>query len=85
MFAGVQIKGPGVGVNGVADYQRSGSVAGGFAPLPLGEFLSYLSLSKHFPDFMRGIVDTKAIVYYLSITALFLYMAIRSIETGRWR
>jgi ABC-2 type transport system permease protein len=60
-------------------------IAGSYAPGPLGEFLSYLSLSYHFPDFMRGIVDTKALVYYLSVTALFLYMAIRSIETSRWR
>jgi ABC-2 type transport system permease protein len=47
--------------------------------------VSYLSLSSHFPDFMRGIVDTKAIVYYLTVTALFLYFAIGSLETERWR
>ena len=61
------------------------SIAGNFVPGALGEVLSYISLSHHFPDFIRGIVDTKAVVYYLSITALFLYMAIRSIETDRWR
>ena len=60
-------------------------IAGNFVPGALGEVLSYISLSHHFPDFIRGIVDTKAVVYYLSITALFLYMAIRSIETDRWR
>ena len=58
---------------------------GNFAPKALGEVLAYLSLSHHFPDFMKGIVDTRAIVYYLSVTALFLYLATRSIETGRWR
>ena len=61
-----------------------GSV-GSFAPGPVGEVLSYLSLSSHFPDFMRGIVDTKAIIYYLSVSALFLYLATGSIESGRWR
>ncbi len=59
-------------------------VAGSFAPGGFGELLSYLSLSYHFPDFMRGIVDTQAIVYYLSLTGLFLYSATGSIETGRW-
>ena len=58
---------------------------GSLAPGPVGEVLSFLSLSHHFPDFMRGIVDTQAIVYYLSVTALFLFLAIGSIETGRWR
>jgi len=55
-----------------------------FAPGGLGEVLSYLSLVDHFPDFVRGIIDTRAIVYYLSVTALFLFLAVRSIETGRW-
>ena len=60
-------------------------VAGSLVPGAFGQILSNLSLSYHFPDLMRGIVDTKAIVYYLSATALFLYFAISSIEAGRWR
>jgi len=59
-------------------------MAGGTAPEALGEVLSYLSLSYHFNDFIRGVVDTRAIIYYLSVTALFLYLAIRSLETSRW-
>ena len=59
--------------------------AGDFAPGFLKELLTYLSLSSHFYDFVRGIIDTKAVVYYLSITALFLYLAIRSTEIDRWR
>jgi ABC-2 type transport system permease protein len=57
----------------------------GLAPGPLAEVLSFLSLSYHFPDLIRGVVDTQAIVYYLSVTTLFLYLSIESIETGRWR
>jgi ABC-2 type transport system permease protein len=60
-------------------------VTGNMVSGPLGEVLAYLSLSHHFPDFMRGIIDTRAIVYYISVTALFLYLAMGSIETGRWR
>lgn len=56
-----------------------------FAPGPVGELLAYVSLSAHFPDFMRGVVDTRAIVYYVSVTAIFLFMAIRSTETDRWQ
>ena len=58
---------------------------GRLVPGALGELLSSLSLSHHFADFVRGIVDTRAVVYYLSVTALFLYLAIRSVETDRWR
>lgn len=60
-------------------------LAGNLAPGPLGNLVSYLSLSAHFPDFMKGIVDTRAVVYYLSVTAVFLFLAVRSIEADRWR
>jgi ABC-2 type transport system permease protein len=53
-------------------------------PTAIGQVLSYISLSYHFSSFSIGIIDTKSIIYFLSIIALFLYSAIRSLETGRW-
>ena len=50
----------------------------------VGDMLRYISLSSHFSAFVTGIVDTRAIIYYLSVTALFLFLTIRSVETGRW-
>lgn len=50
-----------------------------------GKIIEHLSLSFYFPDFIRGIIDTRGIVYYLSITVLFLFLAIRSLENDRWR
>jgi ABC-2 type transport system permease protein len=50
-----------------------------------GEVLIRLAFAGYFSDFVRGIIDTQGVVYYLSLTALFLFMAVRSIETGRWR
>lgn len=47
--------------------------------------LSYLSLSAHFTDFVRGVIDTKAVVYYLSFIAVTLFFTVRSLETRRWR
>jgi ABC-2 type transport system permease protein len=59
-------------------------LAAGLLPEAMGEVISYLSLYHHFSSFMRGVIDTRGIIYYLSITVLFLYLAIRSIESGRW-
>ncbi len=56
----------------------------GLVPENIGELLSYISLVGHFNSFTIGIIDTRAIVYYLSLIALFLFFTIRSIETGRW-
>ncbi len=53
-------------------------------PEAMGEVISYLSLYYHFSSFLRGVIDTRGIIYYLSITVLFLFLAIRSIESGRW-
>ena len=58
--------------------------AASFLPKALGDVIQYFSLSYYFPDFTRGIVDTRGLVYYLSITALFLFLAIRSLENSRW-
>lgn len=58
--------------------------AASYLPKALGDVIGYLSLSNYFPDFMRGIIDTRGIIYYISITALFLFLAIRSLENSRW-
>ena len=59
-------------------------MAAGFLPEALGKVIGYFSLSNYFPDFTRGIIDTRGVIYYLSITALFLFLAIRSLENSRW-
>jgi ABC-2 type transport system permease protein len=59
-------------------------MAADLIPEALGEVISSLSFSSHFSSFMRGVIDTRGIIYYLSITALFLFLAIRSFESSRW-
>ena len=44
-----------------------------------------IGLNTHLDDFSRGVVDSRHIVYYLSVTAVFLFLAVRSLETRRWR
>ena len=47
--------------------------------------LEHLSLTGHFQDFARGIIDTKNVVYYVSCIVLFLFLATRNLESRRWR
>ena len=54
---------------------------GGTASTIIGE----LSIKTHFDDFDRGIVDTKHVVYFLSMIAFFLFLSIRVLESRRWR
>ena len=59
-------------------------MAANVLPQVMGEIIDYLSLSYYFPDFMIGVIDTRGIIYYLSITALFLFLAVRYLENSRW-
>ncbi len=45
----------------------------------------YLNLWQHMDDFGKGIVDTRRLVYYLSATAFFLFLAARGLEVKKWR
>ncbi len=51
----------------------------------LGSLFDYLAINSHFDDFVRGVVDTQHIAYYLILTALFLFLATRVVEARRWR
>ena len=55
-----------------------------FFPKAIGQVMNYLSFQYHFSAFSIGVIDTRGIVYYLSITGLFLFSATRSLENGRW-
>jgi len=44
-----------------------------------------IGMRSHFDDFERGIIDTKHIIYFLSVTAFFLFLSIRALESRRWR
>ena len=47
--------------------------------------LGYMNLWNHMDDFARGIVDTRHVVYELSVGALFLYLATTSLQVKKWR
>ena len=45
----------------------------------------YLSVSRHLEEFAKGVIDSRDVVYYLSFTALGLFLTKQSIESYRWR
>ena len=47
--------------------------------------LNYLSITDHFDDFTKGILDTKHLVYYFSVMAFGLFLTARSVDTERWK
>ena len=47
--------------------------------------LNYVSITDHFDDFTRGIVDTKHLIYYFSVMSFGLFLTARSVDTERWK
>ncbi len=47
--------------------------------------LSYISVVTHFETFAKGVLDTKDIVFYVSMIFFGLFLTARSMESLRWR
>ncbi|MBU1076664.1 MAG: ABC transporter permease [Spirochaetes bacterium] len=54
-----------------------------YLPGILADVFSYLSFLNHYEDFTKGIIDTKHIIYYLSIIGLNLFLTIRLLENRK--
>lgn len=50
-----------------------------------GQVLEYLSLIDHLERFLKGILDTSDLAYYLSFIAFFLFLTHRVLDSQRWR
>lgn len=55
------------------------------APSWLAPVLRYLGLGQHFASIARGVIDTRDLVYYGSVVALFLSLNVRAIQNRKWR
>lgn len=50
----------------------------------LGTVLSYISFQSRLEGFNRGLVDTRDVVFFLSITVIALVIAFRALERRKW-
>jgi ABC-2 type transport system permease protein len=53
------------------------------APKALAPLLDYLGLGNHFDSIGRGVLDSRDLIYYLSVIAFFLFLNVRAIETRK--
>ena len=58
---------------------------GNFSGPTVERLTSYLSLTSHVDDFLRGVIDTQHIVYYLSFITLGLFLTAKAVDSERWR
>jgi ABC-2 type transport system permease protein len=46
---------------------------------------NHVSLIEHMKDFTRGILDTRHVLFYATLTLFFLFLTLKAVESRRWR
>ena len=54
-----------------------------FLPGHIVGFLQYISASAHFTSIGRGIIDSRDLIYFVSVTALFLTLTVKTVDSRR--
>ncbi len=54
--------------------------AGGF----WARSLDYVSITRHMGDFAHGVIEGRAVVFYVTATCVFLFLTHRVVESRRW-
>ncbi|MFQ5905142.1 MAG: ABC-2 transporter permease [bacterium] len=52
-------------------------------PATAAGLFRFLGLGAHFRSIARGVIDTRDLVYYFSVTVFFLFLNVRALETRR--
>ena len=55
-----------------------------FAP-PFDRIIQHLSVIEQFTPFAGGIIESKAVIFYLNLTFFFLFLTLQSLSSKRWR
>ena len=53
-------------------------------PNAIAEVMRNLSLNYHFDSIGRGVLDSRDILFYLTVSALFFYYNVKSLESRAW-
>jgi ABC-2 type transport system permease protein len=55
-----------------------------FIPEFMTNIIEYLGIDYHYSNIARGVIDTRDIVYFLSILGFSLYLSVVSLERRKW-
>ncbi len=56
-----------------------------FVPGFLASIFEYLSVGYHFSNIARGVIDSRDVIYYVCLIFFFLFLAVRTLESRKWR
>lgn len=56
-----------------------------FIPPQIQQAMQFMFVNGHFEDFGKGILDLTRVIYFVSGMAFFLFLAVKLVESKRWR
>ena len=56
-----------------------------FLPSTVASVVEWASFDYHYGSLLRGVIDSRDVVYFLSVTGFALALAFRALESRRWR
>ena len=56
-----------------------------FVPSFMATFFEFLSTDYHYENIARGVIDSRDVIYFLSVTFFFLFLTVKSLETRKWK
>lgn len=51
----------------------------------LSKIISQFSLLEHYESFSKGLIEIQDVTYYVFLSAFFLFLTLRSLDSTRWR
>ncbi len=56
-----------------------------FVPSSLTGFIQYISVDYHLKSISKGVIDSRNLIYFGSMIAMFLIFSVKTIEIRKWR
>jgi ABC-2 type transport system permease protein len=51
----------------------------------MAALVTHVALMEHMRDFSQGVVDTRPVVFYVTMTLFFLHLTLKCVESRRWK
>jgi ABC-2 type transport system permease protein len=55
-----------------------------FVPSSMAGIVQYLSTGFHLSNISRGVIDTRNLIYFLSMISFFLFLTTHNVESRKW-
>tara|TARA_B100000686_G_scaffold109442_2_gene116626 strand:+ start:513 stop:1226 length:714 start_codon:yes stop_codon:yes gene_type:complete len=56
-----------------------------FIPSSIAGFIQFLSVDYHLSNISRGVIDSRNLIYFISMIGFFIFLTIQTLEVKRWK